>query len=233
MKKWLKFLLVAFGVCIAILITLLLWLHEPLPKGKAGTEAEALALKMLNALQYEKYLQTRYLEWSYQNGRNHYVWDKAKGKCKVTWSRYQVDLDLMDTKNSKATEEGKVLSGKQLDKAVTKAQAFFNNDSFWLVAPYKVMDEGTSRSLVPLENGQQGLLVTYNQGGTTPGDSYLWLLNKEAMPTAYKMWVKILPIGGIPASWEDWQVMESGVLLPEGHHLGPLYLSMGDIKGYN
>ena len=109
----------------------------------------------------------------------------------------------------------------------------FNNDSFWLVAPYKIFDEGTERSLVSLEDGSQALLVTYTSGGSTPGDSYLWLLNENEIPYAYKMWVKIIPVGGVEASWDHWTKMESGAYLPKSHKMGPITLSMGDVRGFN
>ena len=76
-------------------------------------------------------------------------------------------------------------------------------------------------------------MVSYDSGGVTPGDSYLWILDDTGLPTAYKMWVKIIPIGGINASWDNWMITESGAYLPTSHKLGPLELSMGTVKGYN
>ncbi|MDT0607679.1 hypothetical protein [Croceitalea rosinachiae] len=116
---------------------------------------------------------------------------------------------------------------------IKKALKYFNNDSFWLVAPYKVFDKGTERSIVDLEDGSKGLLVTYTSGGDTPGDSYLWILNENGFPNSYKMWVSTIPIGGIEASWDDWVVVESGAFLPKSHEFGPIKLEMGQVKGYN
>ena len=130
-------------------------------------------------------------------------------------------------------KKGKSLPKDEGKAIVEKALAYFNNDSFWLVAPSKVFDAGTTRSIVVLEDGTEGLLITYNSGGTTPGDSYLWKLNPNGFPNSYKMWVKIIPIGGLEATWDDWMVVESGAFLPKSHTLGPVTLSMGDVKGYN
>ena len=232
MKKALKIIGIAVGIILLLGLVIGWILHEPLPKGASGTEADALAHKMLDALNYDRYKATRYLEWSFQGGRNHYKWDKEKGICMVQWADYSVQLDLVHPERSTATTSEGSLTTTESKKVIDKAQAFFNNDSFWLVAPYKVFDRGTSRSIITLEEGLQGLLVTYSSGGTTPGDSYLWLLNENGFPNAYKMWVKIIPIGGIEASWDDWLVTESGAFLPKSHQLGPITLDMGDVRGY-
>lgn len=210
-----------------------MWLlHRPLPQGKEGPAAEALAQKMLNALKYENYRHTRYLEWSYQGGRNHYKWDRALGLCTVKWKDYEVVLHLSHMAQSTVTQNGVALDSAKAQNAIQKALAYFNNDSFWLVAPYKVFDQGTTRSTVILKDGSTGLLVTYTTGGTTPGDSYLWMLDSNGFPKSYEMWVKIIPVGGLQASWDDWQTTESGAFLPKSHRLGPLTLGMGDVKGY-
>lgn len=215
-------------------LLLFAWIiHEPLPKGNSNAEADTLAHKMLNALHYQKYKDTQYIEWTYRNGANQYKWDKENGVVEVKWDDYVVLLNLVDTKNSKVTKSGKRISHQKENKAVAKALKMFNNDSFWLVAPYKVFDAGTKRSIVALDDGSSGLLVSYSKGGTTPGDHYLWRLNPDGFPNSFKMWVKIIPIGGIEATWDDWKVMESGAYLPQSHQLGPLTLGMGAIKGYN
>ena len=112
--------------------------------------------------------------------------------------------------------------------------SFFNNDSFWLVAPYKVFDLGTERRIVNYKN-KEALLITYTSGGTTPGDSYLWILDEKFFPTSYKMWTSIIPIGGVSATWSDWKKTDSGTLLPTKHILSlfGMEILMGTVKGYN
>lgn len=233
MKKFFKISAVILALGILVIVVLLWIKHEPLPKGHSGPEAEALAQQMLIALNYETFEKTRYLEWSYRNGANQYLWDKQMGKVEVRWGDYIVNLDLVQLENSAVRENGKAVPSEKSEKLIQKALKHFNNDSFWLVAPYKVFDKGTQRSLVTLDDGTQGLMVTYTSGGTTPGDSYLWLLNENGFPNAYKMWVKIIPVGGLEASWDDWIISESGAFLPKSHKLGPVTLDMGNVKGYN
>ncbi|WP_222984259.1 hypothetical protein [Flagellimonas meishanensis] len=207
--------------------------HEPLPSGATGSEADALAQKMLDALDHEKYADTRFLHWSYRAGANEYEWDRAKGVCLVKWDDNEVHLDLTNASASEVKVNGLSVTATEQMELVQDAVKMFNNDSFWLVAPYKVFDVGTQRSIVALEDGAKGLMVTYTSGGSTPGDSYLWLLEDNGRPYAFKMWVKIIPVGGVRASWSDWVTTSSGAQLPKSHKIGPITLSMGDVKGFN
>lgn len=216
----------AFGMLYAIY-------HKPLPEGKTGPQADALAHKMLQAINYEAYQQTRYLEWSFAGNAHQYKWDKSRSNVEVRWDDYIMNLNLHDTSRSSVTQKGVKLSAKESRDLYTTAWDYFNNDSFWLVAPFKVFDIGTKRSLVQLDDGSEGLLVTYSRGGTTPGDSYLWQLNTDGFPESFRMWVKIIPIGGVKATWDDWKVTTSGAFLPTSHQIGPFTLDMGEVKAYN
>ena len=206
--------------------------NEDLPQGKQGEQAEALAQSMLNALDYEAYKNTNYIEWTFKN-RHHFKWQKDQNTCVVYWKEYKVDLNLNSPSESKSYVHNFMVEGEQAKELISEATDYFNNDSFWLVAPYKVFDPGTQRSLVKTESGEEGLMVTYTSGGTTPGDSYVWILDKNHKPTKFKMWVDILPIGGLEASWTDWTTTESGAQLPTFHELLFLGIEMGNVKGTN
>ena len=191
---------------------------EDVPIGIEGEAADALADKMLDVLDYEAYRKTEYIEWTYQNKRR-YEWDKINNICTVRWKEFKVDLHLNFPERSKAYVHSFSIIGEQRDELVTTALNYFNNDSFWLIAPYKVFDSGVDRSIVKTKNGNDALLVTYNTGGTTPGDSYLWILDDNSKPVKFKMWVESLPIGGLEASWTDWKTADSGAKLPTFHEL--------------
>jgi len=90
------------------------------------------------------------------------------------------------------------------------------------VAPYKIFDPGTERRIVNYKN-KEALLITYTRsGGTTPGDSYLWILNEKFLPTSYKMWTRIIPIGGVSATWSDWKKQNQEYYYPQNIYF--LYL---------
>jgi len=192
--------------------------NEDLPKGIAGKEANTLASNMLKTLNYEAYKKTNYIEWTFKK-RHHYKWKKNENICTVFWKNNKVILNLNDNTKSIVYKNNILIAAKKAKPIIDKAVSYFNNDSFWLVAPYKVFDPGTTRYLVSLENNKKGLLVTYGSGGSTPGDSYLWLFGKHGKPIAFKMWTSILPIGGLEASWNHWTTTTSAAQLPTFHQL--------------
>ncbi|WP_299681983.1 hypothetical protein [uncultured Tenacibaculum sp.] len=230
MKKFLKFIGILLLLIIGVLTFLYFKYNEALPTGKQGEEADALANKMLVTLQHEAFENTEILEWSFI-GKHFYKWYKQENKVEVSWENNKVILNTKNSDQSEIFVNGQKSDDKTL---IEKAEAFFNNDSFWLIAPHKVFDNGVERRIVK-HNDKDALLVTYTSGGTTPGDSYLWILNDNGFPTHYKMWTQIIPIGGLGASWNDWTTTESGLQLPTKHKLDVLgfEINMGTPKASN
>jgi hypothetical protein len=230
MKKFFKLL----GVLVLLLIvsgTIFYFVkNEALPEGKKGKEADALAIKMLNALNHDAFENTEIIEWSFTN-QHYYKWFKQENRVEVSWDENKVILSTKQPNKSEVFVKSKKVDNSEL---VQKAQDYFNNDSFWLIAPYKIFDAGTERSIVNHE-GKDALLITYTSGGSTPGDSYLWILDQNYMPTSYKMWTSIIPIGGVSATWNDLKNTESGIKLPSSHTLSlfGMQIPMGTVKAYN
>lgn len=230
MKKFFKFLGIFIVIVIAAIAIYYFVNNESLPEGKKGADAEILANKMLEAINFEAFKNTETLEWTF-SGNHSYIWKKKENTVEVSWDENKVILDLKSPEKSAVLEKNMLLENP---KMIKKATDFFNNDSFWLIAPYKIFDAGTERSIVKHE-GKDALLVTYNSGGTTPGDSYLWILDKNYFPIAYKMWVKIIPIGGVHATWNGWKNTESGIKLPTNHKLSifGMEIPMTNVKAQN
>ncbi|MDP5093390.1 MAG: hypothetical protein NWQ17_08760 [Polaribacter sp.] len=230
MKKLFTFIGVILLLLIAAVAIYYFANNESLPEGKKGKEADALAIKMFNAINHEAFENTEVLEWSFRN-EHFYRWRKSIGLVEIKWDENKVLFDTKTPNNSTLFVNDKKVNNPELLK---KAIDFFNNDSFWLIAPYKIFDSGTQRSIVKHE-GKDALLITYTSGGSTPGDSYLWILDENYFPISYKMWTSIIPIGGVSATWTDWKKTESGIQLPTKHTLSlfGMQLDMGDVKAYN
>lgn len=201
---------------------------EPLPEGVSGAEADALARRMLQSLNHEAYLTTDVIYFSF-SGHN-YAWNKAENRVVVRWSSHRVLLELDDLSRSEVCTDQTHPDSEKRSKLIDQAVSYFYNDSYWLVAPFKLFDPGVSRKLVRIEGENDALLVTHSSGGVTPGDSYLWLLDQNARPIAFKMWVSIIPIGGLRASWEDYIQSETGVYFATSHKMGPLTRGIRDLQ---
>lgn len=202
--------------------------HESKPTGTPSSEADVLAQKMLAAIDKTAWDSTAIVQWTFR-GDHDFLWDKNRNFVKINWAENEV---LLHTKSvtGKAFQNGTALTGEEANELVQTAWGFFCNDSFWLNAPTKAFDPGTSRSLVTLEDGRQGLMVAYESGGVTPGDSYVWLLDESGLPTSYKMWVKIIPVGGLEFTWDDWTTLSTGAKVAQHHKSAILEIPISNLK---
>ena len=210
--KWSGIILLALVV---LLFTSVFLASEKMPKGVPGPEADQCAQDMLKAINKPAWDSTAYVQWTFK-GMHDFIWDKQRHLAKVNWKDFEVLLDI-DKIGGVARKDGVLLSADKSKKIIRKAWEFWCNDSFWLNAPAKVFDPGTTRSLVDLKDGREGLMVTYSSGGVTPGDSYVWILDENDLPSSYKMWVKIIPVGGVEFTWERWQELSTGAMISTWH----------------
>lgn len=220
MKKILKYLglflllLVALGVIAGFIA------HESIPMGQSGPEADALARKMEIAVNKTAWDSTRFVSWKFRTG-TYYLWDKDQEAVLVEWGENKVLLRTTD-QTGRAYQNGtEVTTTEEKQELLDKAWFFFANDSFWLCAPMKAFDPGTTREIVTLKDGSQGLMVHYSKGGVTPGDSYLWKLAEDGLPQSWRMWVNIIPVGGLEFTWEDWTPANQARLAKQ--HNGSLF----------
>ena len=215
-----------------LIVGLYTYYNKPLPTGEKGAAADALAKQMLVAMNYEAYKELNTIEWTFSSRglSRHYKWAKNKGRCTVTWDSISVQLNTSNRKKSTVMVNELPYNAEKKEEFIRAAEAKFNNDSFWLVAPYKVFDAGVERRLVKINEDENALLVTYTSGGTTPGDSYLWYLDKNHRPVSFEMWVDIIPIGGVHASWDQWQKTNNGAYLPLSHKVLFLDLLIDKLK---
>ncbi|MCB0737861.1 MAG: hypothetical protein KDC92_10140 [Bacteroidetes bacterium] len=223
--KILKILLLIIICLGAIFFITKLVVDEKLPEGKEGLKAELIAMKMLKAINHKAWKKTESVRWNFAD-RHQLLWDKKRNLAKVEWGGNTVFVNL-STQKGYALVEGKEVEDQKL---VDKAYAWWANDSYWLNPISKIYDAGVTRKLVESEDGKKSLLVTYSSGGVTPGDSYLWHLGDDGLPTEWQMWVKIIPFKGMPATWENWKESETGVKYASKHKLGPLTTEITDVE---
>jgi len=226
--KLLKYLLYLLIVLLAGGCFALKWISEDQPVGVGGAEADQLAHTIMNGLGKTAFDEIPYLQWEFFRGGHKYLWDKENNKAIIEWGDNKVIMDL-DAQSASCYKKGVLQKDKAHEKLKQKAWSYWCNDSFWMIAPYKLLDPGTSREIVSLDDGGTGLMLTYESGGVTPGDSYLWILDSAKRPTGWKMWTSILPVQGLYTSWDGWQNF-MGATLATKHEMAGREMSMKNVK---
>lgn len=232
--KYLKYILMTIvGLFLVGLFVVKVVINETRPEIVEGADASALAQKMLTAVDKSAWDTLSYVQWTF-TGKHHFVWDRKNNNALVKWddNTVHLDPDQVDGIAYKGTEK---LSGEAASSAIQSAWSYWCNDMFWLAAPYKILDKGVSLNIAKDSDGKEGLLVTYASGGVTPGDSYLWYLDENGLPTGYKMWVKIIPFGGMYFSWDDWTSMPGGAKISAAHSakIESVKIEITNLKGGN
>lgn len=210
--KWIIIILVFIAI---VLFAAVKFVSEKRPEPLKGENGDTIALSMLEALNKPAWDSLKYLKWEFRGGHK-FLWDKQKNKAVIEWEGNKVLMNLNDIDGDAYKNRSKV-EGEEKNKLIQKAWSLWCNDSFWMFAPFKVFDPGTSRTVVQTEKGEKGLMVTYESGGVTPGDGYLWLLGDDNIPTGYKMWTSIIPVKGMYMSWESWKTLKGGAKVAIGH----------------
>lgn len=211
-----------------LFIILKITFSEDIPTGVPGEPADELALKVLEAVHHEEFEKAERIAWTFRD-KNHYEWFPQRGLAQVKWDDMLVELKLENPDNSSAFKNGVPLEGSKKAEAIDYAVKNFNNDSFWLVASQKIMDQGTEREVVRAD-AQEKLLVRYTSGGSTPGDVYLWNLDRNYRPQSFKMWVSIIPFDGIEAKLDNWEMTDAGFPMAKSKSVFGLEIPISNIQ---
>jgi hypothetical protein len=228
--RFLKRLFYGLLVIVGLLVVGYFILDKPVPQGVEGQAAEALADKLLGAVNAQAWDSLGYLSWESVRSDREYLWDKSHNRVEVKWKQHRC-LVRPDAGDGVAFTDGKAVSGPEAQDLIKDAIHWFWNDSFWMTGYFKVRDPGTTRKVVALPEGGEGLLVQYSSGGTTPGDAYLWKLDAQGRPTGWQMWTHVLPIGGLSFTWEGWQTLKGGAQISTVHSGSILTINQEGLKG--
>lgn len=201
----------------------------PRPEGIADAGADALAKRMMASVDAEAWKRTGAITWNFAD-RNSHLWDRQRLLARVRTGEFEVYLDLR-TRTGVAFKDGVRLEGEKRDEAVQKAYEAWVNDSFWLTAMNKAFDPGTTRFRVAQDDGDEALLVQYSSGGVTPGDTYLWHFDENGRPVSWQMWVSIIPVGGVSATWDAWVQLPTGAWVSTSHDIGPVTVKITELDG--
>lgn len=104
---------ILMSLLIIIVITgvvLKLTFNQNIPTGTTGKPADDLALKMLAAIQNDKFLDAQRIQWTFLD-KNHYVWLPQLDKINVSWDKYKVELQTNNYEKSTAYKNNILLNG--------------------------------------------------------------------------------------------------------------------------
>jgi len=230
--KFLKILLILIALLFVLGFIAMKMMSKELPTGQSGSAADALAIEVQSKLNKAAFDTIPYLRWEFFRPGQKYFWDKKANKAIIEWGKNKVIMQL-DSQEAISFSDGVRQEGAAHEKLKAKAWSNWCNDSFWMIAPFKLFDPGTTREIVSIpDSDKQGLKITYRSGGVTPGDAYLWELDDNKRPVAWQMWTSILPVQGMGSSWTGWEE-HGGAWLSTQHSIAGKAVSMKGVKTGN
>jgi hypothetical protein len=215
-RRWPRVLAFVVGLFVAALALVGIAARHAPTVTTPGPDAEALGREMVQAVGGDAWARTGAVQWRlFGHG---YLWDRSRGLVRVEWGQTRVLLDV-NKQSGRAFGDGQEISDEaRRARLIKRAYAFFINDMFWLNPVVKAFDDGTTRARGEV-GGRRALLVSYASGGLTPGDRYLWILDDNARPERWRLWVSVLPIGGVEATWEGWTQVATGAWVATRHRV--------------
>lgn len=114
-----------------------------------------------------------------------HLWDRRTGDYRVEWNRgpdsAYVVLFNVDTRDGRAYLNGAPADSTQQAALLEQAYRRYINDTYWLLAPAKLLDEGVRRVYLPDSSDAETdvLQLTFDGVGLTPGDTYWHYIDVE------------------------------------------------------
>lgn len=186
--------------------------------------ADALADRVLEALGGEEaWDAARYFVFDFAERRHHW-WDRFTGRHRLEGTTreeesYLVLHDVDDHgERGRAWIDGQPVAGERAAELVENAYAAWINDTYWLLAPYKLRDPGVTLALDGRETiGERTfdkLLLTFSGVGLTPGDRYWFYV--DVASGEIDRWAYVLEGQEPPPTvwiWNDWESYGPGIRL--------------------
>lgn len=127
-----------------------------------------------------------FISWVFAGRRTHY-WDKWTGNIRIESSAdstiYLMNINTMQGKVKKANKI--VDAPEQLTELLKNGKSMWINDSYWLVMPFKMKDDGVTLKYIGQENTKSGrpaevVSMTFEKVGDTPDNKYLVYIDQES-----------------------------------------------------
>jgi hypothetical protein len=187
-------------------------------------KAQQLATDLWKASGGENWSRAKALDFTFvveDNGQQlasaQHHWDMAAGTDQVKWKGKDVTVNLAAPAQD---EEGKA------------AYARWVNDSYWLLAPLKVLDPGVKLAYEGTKESDgaqcETLRLSFAQVGLTPGDQYVLYIDPQTK--LLRGWDYMpKPETMIHGTWEKY-VPSGGLQLATEHNFGGKMIRFADVK---
>lgn len=159
----------------------------------------------------ENYNTTRYISWVFFGKRFH-IWDKFTGDIRIEYDNTVLLMNI-HTKQGRAWENGQEITNEvALKKEIKKGYASWVNDSYWVVMPYKLHDDGVTLSYTREDKSLDGkdvdvATMTFNDVGLTPQNKYEVYFDQQShLVTEFAFFPTVKTTDPkFRMSWANWQ----------------------------
>jgi len=157
------------------------------------TRADSIALRIMEAHGgVDTWRRIRYVRFDFgfenEDGKRvarRHLWDRFENRYRVEWQAGQdstaVVLFDTDTRDGKAYVAGAPVPDSVAADLIERGYGAFINDTYWLMAPMKLLDPGVTRAYVPDSSGAdyEVITTTYENVGLTPDDQFWFWMDAD------------------------------------------------------
>lgn len=129
---------------------------------------------------------TRYITWNFFGARKH-LWDKHTGDVRIESPRDStIILMNINTMEGRVMKKGQEFTNPDsLSVYLERGKAWWINDSYWLVMPFKLKDSGVTLQYVGEDTTMDGrnahvLSLIFKEVGVTPENGYKVYVDMES-----------------------------------------------------
>jgi len=129
---------------------------------------------------------TRYIQWNFFGSRKH-IWDKKTNDLIIESlkDKYLIKLNLANNEGSVLYNGIQHTEPDSLAKYIEKGKQMWNNDSYWLLLPYKLRDPGVDlkylgKGTFEDRDDIDKIEMTYTAVGDTPNNKYHIYIHPES-----------------------------------------------------
>lgn len=181
--------------------------------GNADERAAEVAARVMEALGGEQaWAETRFVSFGFAGSRMHW-WDRQTGRHRVEGTTQDGEpwlvLENVVSREGEAWFGGQKATGERAAELLENAYGAWINDTYWLLAPYKLRDPGVNlawEAEAALDGRPHDVLaLSFDHVGLTPGDRYWVYVDRET--GRVDRWEYVLehqPSDAEPTSW-DWK----------------------------